>query len=114
VSADGKHVAAGLRHGASKVWGAADWEEGGSFPGAPRGVWSGGVLPAGKVLAPGGGGLDRGGLVHTWEGGGGNTPARLPPTGEVLSVAFSPDGKGIAAGAADKTVKVWKVTPRPE
>ena len=28
-------------------------------------------------------------------------------TGAVTSVAFSPDGKRIVSGSADKTVKVW-------
>jgi WD40 repeat protein len=29
----------------------------------------------------------------------------------VHSVAFSPDGKQIASGSADGTVKIWKVPP---
>ena len=31
----------------------------------------------------------------------------------VISVTFSPDGKTIVSGSADKTLKVWDATPRP-
>ena len=33
--------------------------------------------------------------------------------GWVRSVAFSPDGKTIVSGSADKTLKVWDANPRP-
>ena len=37
----------------------------------------------------------------------GKQVGRFQHTGEVLSVAFSPDGKLLAAGGADGTAKVW-------
>jgi WD40 repeat protein len=39
----------------------------------------------------------------------GTPVARFQHTGEILSIAFSPAGDVIAAGAADKTVRLWKI-----
>ena len=35
-------------------------------------------------------------------------------TNTVLSVAFSPDGKTLASGSYDKTIKLWDVQPGKE
>ena len=60
-----------------------------------------------------GGDWNRGGLVKLWELGSGRQVGRWQHTGEVLAVAFSRDGLWIAAGAADRTVKAWKLSDRP-
>ena len=45
--------------------------------------------------------------VKLWDPKSGKLLATLDHSGEVLSVACSPDGAHIAAGAWDKTLKIW-------
>jgi WD40 repeat protein len=63
------------------------------------------------MLASSDGDWNRGGFIKLWSTETGQLVGRLQHTGEPLSVAFSPDGKRIAAGAGDNTVKVWNLTP---
>ena len=49
-----------------------------------------------------------GGLVKIWDLAAPDQPKTLTLFGNtVLSVAFSPDGKRLATGCYDKTLKVW-------
>ncbi|MBU1722571.1 MAG: hypothetical protein KJ892_01805, partial [Gammaproteobacteria bacterium] len=46
--------------------------------------------------------------VRVWDAGTGETLKTLQGhTGRVISVAYSPDGKFIASGSSDNTVRVW-------
>jgi RNA polymerase sigma factor (sigma-70 family) len=53
--------------------------------------------PDGKILATGGTGLGRG--VCLWDAASGRLRRELPQTGEVRSLAFTPDGQTLVSGA---------------
>jgi WD40 repeat protein/serine/threonine protein kinase len=55
------------------------------------------------------GGMD--GTVKVWDQNTGKTHVLRGHTSWVESVAFSPDGKYIASGSRDETVKIWKTPP---
>jgi geranylgeranyl transferase type-2 subunit beta len=114
ISADGKHIAAGLRYGTLKVWSTSDWKEVLSIQGQPGDVWAVAFSPDSRVLASVEGDWNRGGLVILRQVPDGKPLGRLQHTGEVLSLAFAPDGKSLAAGAADKTVKIWDLARMPK
>jgi hypothetical protein len=111
VSPDGRHIAAGIRYGIIKVWETTGWKTVLDFQGHRGDVWSVAFSPDGRTLASGDGDWNRTGVVKRWDLSSGKQAGEHRHTGEVLSVAFSPDGKSIAAGAADKTAKVWHVSP---
>jgi len=110
LSADGAHLAAGLRYGTVKIWSTADWKERLSLPGNGD-MCAVAFSPDGKLLATSEGDWNRGGIVVIRDVATGKPNLRLRHTGEIISLAFSKTGAVIAAGAADKTVRVWKIAP---
>jgi WD40 repeat protein len=111
VSPDGRSVAAGIRYGAIKVWDATTWEERLSFDGHPGDVWGVAFLGDGQRLVSGDGDWNRPGLVKVWSLADGALIDERRHTGEVLSLAISPDGETIAAGGGDRTVSIWRLGP---
>jgi hypothetical protein len=109
VSPNGRHLAAGLRYGTVKVWTTSDWREQSSLPG--RGdMCAVAFSPDGKQLVTTEGDWNRGGYLKVFDLADQKVAARYQHTGEVLSVTVSSDGQSLAAGAADKRVRIWKLS----
>jgi WD40 repeat protein len=96
---DGKSLAAGTR------------EELASLKGKHTGdVWGVAFSPDGKVLATTDGDWNKPSDVVLWDTHTWKERARLKHTNEVLCVAWHPKKPILAAGAWDKTVKVWDLS----
>jgi WD40 repeat protein len=109
-------VAAGLRYGDVQLWDTITGERKRSFKAHDGECWAVRFSPAGETLITGGGDWGKPGEVKLWDVKTGELRATLKHTGEVLCLAVSTDGRRIAAGAGDKTVKVWdssKLLARP-
>jgi WD40 repeat protein len=69
------------------------------------------VDPTGTLLATGGGQPSRSGELMIWNTDDGKLIRRFetPHRDTVLCVRFSPDGKSLATGSADRMIKIWDV-----
>jgi WD40 repeat protein len=110
-SPDGKLLAAGTRYGITKVWEGEKGEEVASLKGKHTGdVWGVAFSADGKLLAAGDGDWNKPSDVVLWDTKSWKERARLAHTNEVLCVAWHPQKPVLAAGAWDRTVRVWDVT----
>jgi hypothetical protein len=91
-SPNGKTLATASEEGAVKLWDVAAWGPGGTRAAGPDHAV---VPPPQKV-------------------GGQNTVTLKGHTDDILAVAFSPDGKTLASGSFDRTIKLWNVETREE
>jgi WD40 repeat protein/tRNA A-37 threonylcarbamoyl transferase component Bud32 len=109
-SPDGKRLASTSDDQTVRVWEVQTGQEVLAFQGHAREV---NFSPDGKHLAGGEGffraaGRGHHGAVKVWDAQTGQQVLTLQgQTGEVLCVAFSPDGKRLAGGYHDDTVRVW-------
>ena len=123
-SPDSKLLATGTRYGVTKVW-----DEKGDEVAALKGkhtgdVWSVAFSADGKLLAAGDGDWNKPSDIVLWEVPSAKPEGftktwkertRLKHTNEVLSIAWHPKKPVLAAGAWDKTAKVWDLTEsKPE
>jgi WD40 repeat protein/tRNA A-37 threonylcarbamoyl transferase component Bud32 len=112
-SPDGRAVASGSRDKTIKLWDAASGQLLRTLAGHSDDVWSVAFSPDGHTLASASG--DK--TIKLRDGGSGKL-IRTLPSGLLLrilqghfqtvySVAFSPDGRTLASGSLDKTIKLW-------
>jgi WD40 repeat protein len=110
---NGRYLAAGTRYGVTKVWAATavDVKEVASLKGKHTGdVWGVAFGAGGMLLAAADGDWNKPSDVVLWDTTTWKEKARLKHTNEVLCVAFHPTKPLVAAGAWDKTVRVWDVS----
>jgi len=114
---DGVEVAASGYHEVT-TWKVADGAPSRRLGGMAERIHDIAYSPDGKWLATASGDPGQFGSVQLWisEPGGGGKLARdlLETTDSVFAVAFSPDGTKLAAGGADRAVRVWEVATGKE
>jgi WD40 repeat protein len=109
-SPDSKWLATGTRYGVTKVWDGAG-DEVASFKNKHGGdVWAVAFSHDGKLLATVDGDWNKPSDIVLYDTATWKERARLKHTNEVLCVAWHPKKLVLAAGAWDKTTKVWDLT----
>jgi WD40 repeat protein/serine/threonine protein kinase len=115
-SPDGRCLASGSTDQTVKIWDSATGKELHTLRGQAKAVWSVAFSPDGRRLASG----SRDNAVKVWDAATGQDLLTLkthskrvheaggvPIVPEGRGVAFSPDGRLLAAGSADDTVTIW-------
>ncbi len=124
-SSDGATLATGgtiwgdgeVKSGVVDLWDAATGEKRKTLPSFPSYVHAVAFAPAGTLLATASIGADNAAQVMLWDTSTGASRRILPPGKSahgitaVKCLAFSPDGKTVAAGGASGMLRIWPVAP---
>jgi WD40 repeat protein len=124
-SPDGRYVAAAANHASKKDWTGVVWDTATGEEVVGFGTESGEMLqlaysPNGRFIAVAIADMGANvGYVRIWDVAAGKFDRRFPdekqePIGPSFAVAYSPNGKLLAAAGADRLVHVWDTTTRVE
>jgi WD40 repeat protein len=114
-SPDGKRLAAGNRYGTVRIWDVATCKEVKTITGHMGDVWSIAFSPDGKTLAAVDTDWKKPSKIKLYDTTTWQERGSLPMPGEILCIAYSPNGEWLAAGSWDKTVRIFslrKVLPK--
>jgi RNA polymerase sigma factor (sigma-70 family) len=102
---DGRTLAAASRDQTLRLWDLTTGRELHRFPDHPGSLRFLALSPDGTTLASG---VSPPGIIHFWEAASGKELRQLSPHAWLGRIAFSPDGKTLAAAAARHRILLWE------